>query len=55
MKGGTLVALGNAILKGRATINEARLTLGPNSRTTHAAERNLRDMMDTSKFILNHN
>ena len=55
MTGLLLPALGKAILKGRATVNESRVVLGKNSQATHAAERNLRDMMDNSKYILNHN
>ena len=55
MKGMTLVALGKAILRGRAAVNEASIVRGPSSRDARAAKARLRDMMDTSKYILDHN
>ena len=55
MTGLMLPALAKSINRARATVNEARVILGPDSQLTHAAEHNLRGMMATGKKLLARN
>lgn len=56
LMGQTTIALGRAIHRNRATVNESRVVFGPNSQKTLFAESNLRATMKQAKnlFATNH-